>query len=86
MNTLALLNFQPIDLLIVGLVGILLFGRRLPEIGKNLGKSIVELKKGLSSTHSEVDKALTEETTTSKPVISSTKQPVKQIAAGSDEP
>jgi len=39
---------SPGDLLIIGFIALLLFGRRLPEVGKNLGKTIVEFKKGLN--------------------------------------
>lgn len=43
-------------LLILGL-GLLLFGKRLPEVGKNLGKGIVEFRKGLKSVEEEVNEA-----------------------------
>ena len=33
--------------IIVAIVAVLLFGKRLPEVGKSLGKGIVEFKKGL---------------------------------------
>ena len=33
--------------LLIAAVGLLLFGKRLPEVGRGLGKSIVEFKKGL---------------------------------------
>ena len=36
------------ELLLLAFLGLLLFGSRLPEVGKNLGKGIVEFKKGLS--------------------------------------
>jgi sec-independent protein translocase protein TatA len=41
-------------LLLLG-IGVLLFGRRLPELGKSLGKSIVEFKKGLKGMEDELD-------------------------------
>ncbi len=36
------------EMIVIGIVGLLIFGRRLPEVGKSLGKGIVEFKKGLS--------------------------------------
>lgn len=36
------------------LLGVLIFGKRLPEVGKSLGKSIVEFKKGLSGLEDEI--------------------------------
>jgi sec-independent protein translocase protein TatA len=37
----------PMELMIVGVVAVLLFGKRLPEVGRSMGKSIVEFKKGM---------------------------------------
>lgn len=36
-------------------LGVLLFGRRLPEVGRYLGKGIVEFKKGLKGLEDEVE-------------------------------
>ncbi len=47
------LGTQEILLLLV--VGVLLFGRRLPEVGRYLGKGIVEFKKGLKGLEDEVE-------------------------------
>jgi sec-independent protein translocase protein TatA len=47
MNPLFANFMSPWQLLIVLGIGVLLFGRRLPEIGRYLGKGIVEFKKGL---------------------------------------
>jgi sec-independent protein translocase protein TatA len=33
--------------ILIGVVAVLLFGRRLPEVGRSLGKGVVEFKKGL---------------------------------------
>lgn len=37
----------PQEIVILLVLGVLLFGRKLPEVGRSLGKSIVEFKKGL---------------------------------------
>jgi sec-independent protein translocase protein TatA len=41
-------------ILIMGL-GVLLFGKRLPEVGRSLGRGIVEFKKGLNGVGDEFD-------------------------------
>lgn len=43
------------ELLILLALGLLLFGRRLPEVGRSLGKGIVEFKKGIRGIEDEVD-------------------------------
>lgn len=42
------------ELLIIGMVALLVFGRRLPEVGRSLGKGIVEFKKGLADTGDQI--------------------------------
>ena len=41
---------------LVAIVALLLFGKRLPEVGRSLGKGIAEFKKGLHDVRSELDK------------------------------
>ena len=43
------------EILILLVLGVLLFGRRLPEVGRSLGKGIVEFKKGLKGLEDEVE-------------------------------
>ena len=47
----------PTEMLIVLVIAVLLFGRRLPEVGRSLGKGLMEFKKGLNDIKSEVDAA-----------------------------
>jgi len=41
--------------IIIGLVALLLFGRRLPEVARSLGKSIVEFKRGIRDVKEDID-------------------------------
>src|SRR5437868_3008084 len=43
----AFFNLGGQEMVIVLLLGVLLFGRKLPEVGRYLGKGIVEFKKGI---------------------------------------
>jgi sec-independent protein translocase protein TatA len=36
-------------------LGLLIFGRRLPEVGKSLGRGIVEFKKGIKGLEDEIE-------------------------------
>jgi len=44
--------------IIIAIIGLLLFGKRLPEVGKSLGRSIVEFKKGLKGIEEDIDRAV----------------------------
>ena len=43
------------ELLVIAAVGLLIFGNRLPEVGRSLGRGIVEFKKGLRSINEEIE-------------------------------
>lgn len=45
------------EAIVIGLLGVLIFGKRLPEVGKSIGKGIVEFKKGLSGIEEDIDTA-----------------------------
>ena len=45
------------ELLIIGAILLLLFGKRLPELARGFGKSIVEFKKGVKGVEDDVDRA-----------------------------
>ncbi len=46
--------------MVVLVIAVLIFGRRLPEIARGLGKSITEFKKGVKETENEVKDAIDE--------------------------
>ena len=50
-------GFSQWELLIILVIALLVFGRRLPEVGKSLGKGIIEFKKGLKGVEDEMHKA-----------------------------
>ena len=45
----------PMEMIVVMGVAVLLFGKRLPEVGRSLGKGIIEFKKGLRGIEDEFD-------------------------------
>ncbi|MAD80345.1 MAG: twin-arginine translocase TatA/TatE family subunit [Pirellulaceae bacterium] len=61
------LGFQ--ELALVGVVAVLLFGKRLPEVARSLGKSYHEFRSGLTDIQSTFD--YTNMGSTSKPSYSS---------------
>lgn len=46
--------FDPWHMLVLLVVALLLFGKRLPEVGRSLGKGISEFKKGLRDVQEEL--------------------------------
>ncbi|MCX7934209.1 MAG: twin-arginine translocase TatA/TatE family subunit [Planctomycetota bacterium] len=72
-NAAAILAIWPLDAIgphewvIIAVAAVLLFGRRLPELGRWLGRSIVEFKKGVRSMQEEMAKASDEEEAAAEP-------------------
>lgn len=38
----------PPEMIVIGIVALMLFGKRLPEVARSLGKGLAEFKKGMS--------------------------------------
>ncbi len=53
------LGFGPLEMTLIAAVGLLLFGKRLPEVGKGLAGGIVSFKKGLKDLENDVETAST---------------------------
>ena len=63
----------PSEMIVLAIIGVLLFGRKLPEVGRYLGKGIVEFKKGVKGLEDEVDGTIT--TTRQDPVVEPPRPP-----------
>ncbi len=44
----------PYEMLFVGFVALLIFGHRLPEVMRNLGRGVSEFKKGIANVEDEI--------------------------------
>ncbi len=55
---------QGFEWLIIAAVGLLIFGKRLPEVGRSLGKGIVEFKKGLKGVEDDLEEGANKSGTT----------------------
>jgi sec-independent protein translocase protein TatA len=53
--------FQPTHLIFLLVIGILIFGKRLPETFRSLGKGLHEFKKGLRGLEDDVEGAVRQE-------------------------
>lgn len=60
------LGFGEIAVLL--LLGVLLFGRKLPEVGRYLGKGIVEFKRGMSGIEEQIEGTVQKQEIAPEPV------------------
>ncbi|MFZ0033354.1 MAG: twin-arginine translocase TatA/TatE family subunit [Sedimentisphaerales bacterium] len=58
---------------VILIVALLLFGKRLPEVARGLGKSLTEFKKGLSEGQDAVDDVTKEVKKTKDDIVNQTK-------------
>jgi sec-independent protein translocase protein TatA len=68
----------PMEMMIIAGIALLLFGKRLPEVARSMGKGIVEFKKGVSGIEDDVDQATYSSPPSSspRPTVEDTQEPV----------
>jgi sec-independent protein translocase protein TatA len=64
-------------MIIIGIIAILLFGNRLPEVARSLGKGLAEFKKGIKGVEDEIHATVNREIN-STPAIAETSAPAAQ--------
>lgn len=55
MTTLAFLDLSPMHIAVILVIALLIWGRRLPEVGRGMGQAILEFKKGLKGVNDDLD-------------------------------
>ena len=77
-------NIGGMEWAVIRIVALLIFGRRLPEVGRSLGKGIVEFKKGIRGIEDEIES----ESSGSRPAIAADPlgQSHAESAQGEDAP
>jgi len=81
-----MMGIGPMEMLIVGIIALLLFGKRLPEVARSLGKGITEFKKGVAGIEDDVHRstyASTAPTSAARPVP---REEVQEVTAPKFEP
>ena len=81
MQYLAFWTPGPLELIIILVIAVLLFGRRLPEIARGLGKSMTEFKKGINEVEETKDELVNDVREMGNEVAKEAKS-----ATGVDEP
>jgi sec-independent protein translocase protein TatA len=49
-----MLGMGPAEMILVGLIALLLFGNKVPDVMRSLGRTVSEFKKGVSSVEEEI--------------------------------
>jgi len=77
---LALWTPGPFEIVVILVVALLIFGRRLPEIARNIGKSLTEFKKGINEAKQTKDELEDDVNTLKRDIAEETRK-----AAGLDD-
>ena len=60
-------GFSPTMMLLLGAIGVMLFGERLPEVARSIGKGLMEFKSGIRELQDELHNVVNTATTLEPP-------------------
>ena len=63
---------NPVMILVLGAIAVLLFGERLPEVARSIGKGLMEVKNGMRGLQDEIQSAVNSATAVEPPKRSTT--------------
>lgn len=69
----------PVEIVVIGAIAVMLYGKRLPEVGRSVGQGISELRKQMAALSREMDLA-------GHVDQASARRTVRRIGAGEDGP
>ena len=67
MPSLFAFDLSPTTLLVLGVLAVLLYGERLPEVARSVGKGFMEFKKGVRNIQDDLEGAINSATSTDAP-------------------
>jgi len=73
----AFFSFGPTEMLIILALAVLLFGKRLPEVARSIGKSLAEFQRGVQSIQQELQATIREEAEAASSASSSSSGPAR---------
>ncbi len=76
----------PFEMMVFGVIALLLFGKRLPEVARSLGKGIVEFKKGVRGIEDEVSQSTYNSSSASSTPRPAASEDVAEVTAPKFEP
>ena len=71
-------GINPAEFMLFAMIALLLFGKKLPEVARSMGKGVMEFKKGMKGFEDEMRGAVSD----SKPIA---KTPVRRPEAADDQ-
>jgi sec-independent protein translocase protein TatA len=75
----SIFNLGAGEIVVLLVLGVLLFGRRLPEVGRYIGKGIVEFKKGIKGLEDDVEGLSAHHSPSSSPAAIEPPRPPQRV-------